>query len=134
MQSDSVSIRFPGAIQFQITNLTVLENSNYALAVVKRVGGSQGTVGISYQTFGGTALPNSDYLETNGTLTFSEGELSKTIFIRLTDDYFVEPDEYFGIYLINPTGSATLGAQSNATITINDNDSWPIYGGIPMGD
>jgi hypothetical protein len=63
-----------------------------------------------------------DYATTVGTLRFAAGESSKTIFIPVVDDGYVEGAETFTLRLSNPVGTG-LGTNSTATITITDNDS-----------
>jgi uncharacterized delta-60 repeat protein len=59
---------------------------------------------------------------TNGTLTFAAGDGSKCINLTILNDGEVEPPEWFNVVLSNPTGGVGLGALTNATITILDND------------
>ena len=71
--------------------------------------------------YNGTAYQQCDYGLTFGTLTFAPGESSRTFRVIITDDANVEPQETFSVFLENPTG-ASLGTQSTATVTINDNN------------
>ena len=70
----------------------------------------------------GTASPRCDFATTIDTLTFAAGEVTKTFAIPLINDVHVEGAETFQIELADPRG-ATLGAQSTATVTINDDDT-----------
>jgi hypothetical protein len=70
----------------------------------------------------GVASSRCDYVTTVGTLRFAAGEATKTIFIPLVDDGYVEGSESFIIKLNNPVGTS-LGAISTAAITIADNDT-----------
>jgi peptidyl-Asp metalloendopeptidase len=69
----------------------------------------------------GVASSRCDYATTVGTLRFAAGEGSKTIFIPIVDDGYVEGAENFTIRLSNPMGMS-LGTLSTATITIFDDD------------
>src|SRR5262249_5752724 len=62
-----------------------------------------------------------DYTGAFGTLTFNDGETSKTLAIPIQDDALSEGDESFGIHLMNPSG-VSLGGTSDAIVTIADND------------
>ncbi|HEY9283362.1 MAG TPA: DUF4214 domain-containing protein, partial [Pyrinomonadaceae bacterium] len=72
----------------------------------------------------GTASPRCDFATTIDTLTFLPNETNKTFTIPLINDVHVEGVETFQIELADPRG-ATLGAQSTATVRINDDDSAP---------
>jgi len=72
--------------------------------------------------FNGIASPRCDYENTQGTMNFAAGETSKSFSVAIVDDSYAEGNETFTIGLNNP-GGATLGAQSNATVTIIDNDA-----------
>ena len=73
-------------------------------------------------TIGGTATGSgTDYTLSAGTLTFNPGETSKNISPTIVDDALTEVDETILVDINNP-GNATLGANTNHTYTINDND------------
>jgi hypothetical protein len=61
-------------------------------------------------------------MTTLATVSFADGENSKTIRIPIIDDTFAEGSETFTVTLSNASG-APLGTQTTATITIADNDS-----------
>src|SRR5581483_3512923 len=65
-----------------------------------------GNVTVKYGTANGTASSGSDYTSTSGTLTFSPGQTSKTITVKVTGDTTQESDELFFVNL--------SGASSNA--------------------
>jgi subtilisin family serine protease len=70
----------------------------------------------------GKASSRCDYMTTLGTVSFADGENSKTIRIPIVDDTFADGPETFTVTLSNASG-APLGTQTSATITITDNDS-----------
>jgi urease beta subunit len=115
----------PGAIQFGSSNYGVNENQGTATITVTRTGGSDGAVAVHYATSDGTAMAGSDYTATSGTLTFAAGETSKTFTVPITDDTLVEGNETVNLTLTSPTGGATLGSPTSATLTIIDNDAAP---------
>ncbi len=69
------------------------------------------------------ATAGDDYTPTSGTLTFSPGQTVKTISVPITDDNFVEANEYFSVVLSNPVGASILIASATATILDNDRSS-----------
>jgi hypothetical protein len=77
-------------------------------------------VSIDFSTADGTATAASDYISTNGTLTFAPGETTKTITVQVNTDTIKEPNETFTVNLTNAVGNATVAdAQAVGTI-IND--------------
>ncbi|MGQ0699783.1 MAG: Calx-beta domain-containing protein [Panacagrimonas sp.] len=80
-----------------------------------------GPVSVRFATQDGTAKKGSDYLTKTGTLTFSSGQSSGNVVVRIKGDRLIEPNETFRLLLSNPVG-ATLAA-STATGTIRNDDS-----------
>ena len=78
---------------------------------------------LGYATADDTATMGSDYTQTNGTLTFSAGETTKTIDVAVLEDGSPEEDETFTVTLSNAV-SATIG-DGTATGTIEDDDPVP---------
>ena len=112
-----------GSLQFDAASYRVNEGDGTATINVTRSGGMTGSVSVNFATSNGTATAGADYTATAGTLTFADGETTKTITVPLTDDALVEGDETVNLTLTSPTGGATLGNQSTATLTIADNDT-----------
>jgi hypothetical protein len=111
-----------GAIFFSVENFNARESAPSALITVLRIGGRASDVTVDFAVSNGTALEDSDYVTTNGTLTFGAGVMRLTFAIPLLEDVLDEPNETILLSLSNPTGGATLGARSEATATILDND------------
>jgi hypothetical protein len=73
-------------------------------------------------------VAGSDYIATNGALTFAPGQTSKTITVNIVGNTVVEPNETFFVNLSAPSGAIItdgqgLGAISNddvARLSIND--------------
>ncbi|MEA3031648.1 MAG: uncharacterized protein QOG13_2973 [Sphingomonadales bacterium] len=109
--------------------------TNYTFTVT-RSGGSTGTVGATWtiNAPGGAGLADSgDFVAGSvftGTVSFADGETSKTISIDVQGDDLVETDETFTVDLTLPTGGATFtDAQGQGTITNDDN-----AGSLAIGD
>jgi hypothetical protein len=129
----TLTVISPGNLQFTSPNYSVSESAPFANINVTRTGGSSGTVSVNYSTTDGTASNGVDYAATSGTLTFSNGVTLKSISVPLYDDNLAEGDETFTISLSNVTGGASLGALSNATVKIIDNDKVAAWGDNSSG-
>jgi len=116
----------PGALSFSQASFDVGEAGGSATISVTRTGGSAGAVGVSYATSNGTAASGTDYTAKSGTLSWAAGDTAtKTFTVPITNDTAPEATETIKLALSKPTGSASLGSLSNATINIRDNDSDP---------
>ena len=108
----------PGTPQFTVASVEVDESAQTATFTISRVNGSDGELVVNYATMDGTATAESDYVETSGKLTWTNGESgNQTVTVAITDDAVVESDETFTVTLSD--GTANLG---NAIVTIKDND------------
>ena len=114
----------PGTLAFTSTAATVTEGSDAVLGLT-RTGGSDGSVSISYAVTTGTAVTADLGTPLTGTVTMQSGVASANITIPTIDDTSVENSEQFTVTLSNPTGGASLGTNSTATVTITDNDTAP---------
>lgn len=63
---------------------------------------------------------------TNQQLIFESGVIEKSFLININQDEIVEDDEVFQIYLENPEGGGSLGAQFRTNITIEDDDLYQL--------
>lgn len=107
-----------GKLQFSSQTFSAAEDAGGVIVTVSRVDGATGPVTVDFATSNGTATAGSDYPETTGTLTFNQGETSKSVFITFVKDGVFEPEETLSLTLSNPTGGATLGTPTTATLTI----------------
>jgi hypothetical protein len=121
-----------GSLQFSGASYSVAENvaSGLVTITVTRTGGSFGTVAVDYTTVDGTAKAKTDYTSSSGTLSFENGEVSKSFTITILDDTTYEGNEAFSINLSNPSGGASLGTQSTSEVTITENDPTPQPGSL----
>lgn len=113
----------PGRLEFTDFYYTVTEDVTNAVIGITRTNGSTGIVSVRYRTADGTATAGADYVPTNNIMSFADGEIFKTFAIAIVDDNLMEGPETVTLLLSNPTGGATLGARTNATLTILDNDT-----------
>ena len=113
----------PGAIAFDSGSYTVAENGSDATITLVRTGGSSGEVSVDVALADGTASVTADYSDVSQTVTFLDGETSKTITVPIVDDTVAESDETVSMSLSNATGGASVGTQGTATLTITDDDA-----------
>jgi Calx-beta domain len=78
------------------------------------------TVTVNYATADATATAGSDYVAQSGTLTFTAGQISKTIAVVVNGDTSVEPNETFTVNLTSPVGATLADAQGVGTIVNDD--------------
>ncbi|MBV9493405.1 MAG: right-handed parallel beta-helix repeat-containing protein [Acidobacteria bacterium] len=107
-----------GTIVFNPVTYNVNENAGTVTLTVTRTGGTDPAT-VQYATANGSATAGSDYTTSTGTVTFAAGQTSQTFSVPILDDTAVEGPETFTVSLSNPM-AASLGAQSTATVTIND--------------
>jgi hypothetical protein len=109
-------------VQIEQTSYSVSEGDHFKLINITRTGDTSTDVSVDYTTSDGTAGQRTDYTLMLGTLHFAPSETTKTLTFLVTEDSYVEGNETLTLSLSNATG-ATLGSQSQAQITILDNDN-----------
>ena len=120
----------PGNLSFAGTNYIVYENpatnsnATNAVAAIKilRTGGTLGQVSVQIGVSGGTALPGVDYIATNQTLAFADGQTENTFYVTIPHNPRVTGNQYVNIGLSNPTGGALILGPSSEQLIIVDQD------------
>ncbi|OVE82582.1 hypothetical protein BVY04_00655 [bacterium M21] len=115
----ALDVQFISLIRLSINDASVAEgDSGPAMAtfIVSLSEADASTVTVDYATADGTALAGTDYTADSGTLTFSPGELSKSVAITVAGDALDEADETFVIDLTNSSGPGISDAQGTGTI------------------
>jgi Calx-beta domain-containing protein/putative Ig domain-containing protein len=113
-----------GILQLNNDSYLINESGSNLNVSVSRTEGSYGEISVDYQISDGSAVNGSDYSGTDGTLVFSDGQMSQIITINIIDDNINEDDENFNITLTNLVNT-TIGNTQSASITIVDNDETP---------
>jgi uncharacterized delta-60 repeat protein len=112
-----------GALQFTTQEFAAPERRKGGSVFVERVGGTHGEVSVLLETADGTALAGDDYETTRTVVRFADGQAGKRLVtIPFTLDKVAEPDKDVSLKLSPFTGCAALGAQSTATLIIQDDD------------
>ena len=78
------------------------------------------TVTANFATAEGSAVAPTDYLSTNGVVTFNPGDLTKTISVTVNGDTTPEVHESFFVNLSNTTNSFPARSQGIGTILSDD--------------
>lgn len=86
---------------------------------------SEKPVSVQYQTGGGTATPNQDYVRTQGTFTIPAGDVRGVIPVTVNGDRLIEPAETFIVEISNPV-NATIGTARGTGTILNDDEGGQI--------
>ncbi|HQU41918.1 MAG TPA: DUF4214 domain-containing protein, partial [Pirellulales bacterium] len=124
------TVAIPGSLEFSAATFNANETAPTATITVTRSGGSAGAVSVTFATSNGTALAGTDYTTTSQTVSWAAGDTTnKTVTIPLIDDNATgESNQTVDLALSAPSGGATLGPQSTATLNIGEDNDVP--GGV----
>jgi hypothetical protein len=112
-----------GQIQFTLAAVTVVESDGVIELALERLAGSAGEVVVRVLSQAGSAQAGEDFQALDVQRTWPDGETSnRTIAIELTDDALEEPVEQFTLQIEILSGGAALGANSELTVTVEDDD------------
>ena len=115
----------PPAIAFAASASTVSETAGTVMLDVSLPIRSEKEIKIDYAVAaGGSAAANDDFMVTAGTLTIPPGTTTVQVPVTVVNDTLDENDETVVIALSNPV-NATLGAKTQYTLTITDDDNPP---------
>lgn len=127
-----------GSFAFSNDEYDVQENETSATITVVRTAGTATEASVNYATSAGPTNPATagvDYQATSGTLTFEEGETSKSFSVPLIDNDDSELDRTVTLTLSSPTNGTTLGDPSTAVLTILDNETTtPVVTSVSPGE
>ncbi|HXF09632.1 MAG TPA: Calx-beta domain-containing protein [Desulfuromonadaceae bacterium] len=99
---------------------SVVKTGVAATITVIRADNTNTVSSVNFATADGTATAGVDYFPTNGVLTFTNGEVSKTFLVTVISGNTVQPDKTVLLQLLNPVGGVLM-PPSAATLTIQDN-------------
>jgi hypothetical protein len=117
----------PPSIAFSASDFPVTEagTATVTVALSRAVYQPMPNINVTYQTTGGGAQAGTDYTAVGATqfgTAFQPGTQSQTFSVTTLTDTLDEENETVNLSLSSPTGGATLGSQSTATVTIQDDD------------
>ena len=111
-----------GTLRFSSASYSVTEGTSAATLTVLRANGAAGDVKVPWSV-GGSAILNTDFGgSTSGELEFGPNQTSASLSIPILNDALVDGVKNVVVTLGAPTGGATLGSPSVATLGINDNE------------
>jgi uncharacterized delta-60 repeat protein len=114
-----------GRLSFESATYSVSENGGNAAITVVRRGGNVGALSVDYRTANGTAFAGTNYTSTSGTLNWAVGDTAtKTFLVPIIDDSLVQGDRTVNLILTNASVPAAMGTQSNAVLTIVEDDAY----------
>lgn len=85
-------------------------------------------VRVRVRTSDRTATAGSDYTAVDQLLVFAQNEPSKQVSVPILGDASVEPDERFGLELVNPENAGTVRPRGTGTILSDDRPSVSVAG------
>jgi uncharacterized delta-60 repeat protein len=119
-------------LQFSASNFSVSESGGSATVTVTRVAGVRGTVSATFSTDSGVVVgAGADIVPVTTTVTFNEGQTSKTVHIPVVAEAFVDGNETVTLTLSNARGAA-LGTPATAVLTIEESPIHPIVDVTPF--
>jgi uncharacterized delta-60 repeat protein len=117
----NIGIAFASAAN-AYTEPSGLVDGNLLLSVV-RYNNTNGTTTVNYATTNGSAVSPTDFVGTNGTLTFYPGDTVKNIAITTVHDANITGDLQFTVGLSSPGAGAQLTYPSYTVVTDHDADA-----------
>uniref|UniRef100_A0A3Q3W600 Adhesion G-protein coupled receptor V1 n=1 Tax=Mola mola TaxID=94237 RepID=A0A3Q3W600_MOLML len=119
-----------GLFSFSQQQISVIEEEGLVNVAVNRSTGSVGSVWVTYQTSGSTAVSGVDFTPASGQLLFTPGQTSQQITLHIQDDSLPEGPEMF---FLNIT-EVELVSASNVDYTVRESglqqDQPPAVGDI----
>lgn len=111
---------------FGSANYFVSEGAGFVTLSILRGGPTNSTATVYYTTYSptnasdtnGYAVPNVDYVPTNGTLVFQPGVTLETIPVAILQGTNVNPVESFQVLLENPSPGTQVGVPGATTVGI----------------
>ncbi len=114
--------------QFSQSSYTVGEAATTASVVVQRTGPNNRADTVDFVMEPGTAIPGQDYTNVSRHLTFNTGVSSMTIKVSLANDTVADGAKTVLLSLTNGSAGTLFGNNSNAVLTITDNDQAGVIG------
>lgn len=126
----------PGRVQFSATSAIVPENAGTVTLNVHRAGGSKGRITVDFRQQDVSAIAPRDYLRRDVQIVFEDGQLTPNAQpdVTIVDTADQDGTRAFQALLTNPGNGASLGADSEATVYIQDDEGGNNGGTIRFAD
>ncbi|WP_254564525.1 Calx-beta domain-containing protein [Oscillatoria sp. HE19RPO] len=109
-------------VELTAANFTIQEGVPSVEVSLLRTGNLSEAANVTVLPTDGTAIAEADYIGGPRGVTFAPGQSQAVVTIPMIDDRIVETTETFNLSLVNPTENLGLGARSQSTVTILDDD------------
>jgi hypothetical protein len=120
-ESNAATVALVPGVNFKLTSSRGSESVTTVKLTVTLSSPASSKVTVRYAVTGGAALAGIDFKLAAGTVTFSAGQTSKDITLKIVNDKVHETSETIQVTLSSPT-SAVLGTKKLHTYTVLDND------------
>jgi hypothetical protein len=108
-----------GTLALSASTYSIAQTAGNLTIAVNRTGGSTGAISVEYATANGTAVSGTDYTAATGTLSWASGDTAaKTFQVAISNATAFAGTKTLSVSLATPTGGATLGAPTSATISV----------------
>ena len=104
------------------------ENGSNIVITVNRLNPNTGSLSVHFATSDNTASGGVDYVATNGTLNFLNGQATNNITVHILNPNMVENNKTFNVTLSSPATNSYLVSPSAAVVTITN-----VYVGLAFG-
>ena len=109
-------------LAFSQSSYVVSETGRSVQITVIRKDDGASSISVDYATHDASGQTPRTHVPQSGTLTFAAGEMTRTIGIQILNNSIANGDSIVQLTLSNPTGGATLGSPSAATLSIVEDD------------
>jgi hypothetical protein len=118
------TVQSTNAMALSTSAYSITQNSGSASVTVTRMSGSSGSASVNYASSNQTAVAGTDYTAVNGTLTWSDGDMTaKTINVPVSNATPFAGNKSFTVALSNPGSGAAISTPGTATVTITGDQS-----------
>ena len=118
---------------FSIADVSISEGGLMTFTV-SRTGNAVATQTINFATSSGAATSGTDFMANNGTLSFANGETSKTFTVQTSVDGTYEGGETFNLTLSNNSAGSTIADATAIGTILDDGTGSGPFGPGPNAD
>jgi hypothetical protein len=116
-----------GSVQLGASTYTVAQNAGNATVAVDRMGGSSGSLSVSYTAKSGSAVSGADFTATAGTLQWADGDSSaKSLSVPISNATPFSGTKSFTVALSAPSAGASISSPGTATVAIAGDAAAPV--------